>query len=250
MIFFIVFWILYDGLRVFPNYMFNEVNIAEPYEIEKKLFGITYYGRIITLNEYFKLNNYTILDVITAVFYLTWVPIPLSLAIYLFFKNREALLKFTACYLFTNLIGFVIYYSYPAAPPWYLEQYGDEFRLNVPSSAAQLLNFDKLISYPLFENIYTKNSNVFAAIPSLHSAYPVVAWFYSRKKVPNWFTWLIFIDIIGIWFSAVYSNHHYVIDVILGALVAIFCIILFEKLILKSVFSNFISNFAKLIDNQ
>lgn len=249
-LFFIIFWILYDGLRVFPNYMLNPVHIEDPYLYEKAMFGINTISGVLTPNEFFNLKSNTTLDIITAAFYLTWVPIPFSLALYLFFTNKKRMLEFTAAYLFTNLVGFVIYYSYPAAPPWYFSKYGNVVNFDVAANAAGLLNFDKLVGYPLFENLYTKNSNVFAAIPSLHAAYPVVTWHFAKKGVPSWFKWLIFIDIIGIWFSAVYTFHHYVIDVLIGGLVAAISILIFEKFILKSKFSNFISNFAKFIETN
>ena len=157
------------------------------------------------------------------------------------------LLKFSACYLLTNLIGFIGYYTYPAAPPWYYDTFGAELVINTQGNAAQLLNFDKLVGSPVFENIYTKNSNVFAAIPSLHSAYPVVTLYFARKMAPNWLKWLVFIDIIGIWWAAVYSFHHYLIDVLLGLICAIISIIIFEKLLMKSKFSEIIRTFANYI---
>jgi membrane-associated phospholipid phosphatase len=187
--------------------------------------------------------------VLTALFYITWVPIPISLALYFFINNRRLLLQFTACYLLCNLVGFVGYYSYPAAPPWYYELYGEVQRLDVGPYAAGLLRFDNIIGTPLFESLYQKNSNVYAAIPSLHSAYPVVTYYYARKKSPRWLKWIIFVDIIGIWFSAVYTNHHYIIDVILGFICAILSIILFEKVILKTNFSKFITKFANRISH-
>jgi inositol phosphorylceramide synthase catalytic subunit len=249
-LFFIIFWILYDGLRVYPNYMLNSVHIIEPYIFEKSLFGINAGNQILTPNEFFNQNSNRLLDILTAVFYLTWVPIPFALALYLFATNKKRMLQFTSAYLFTNLVGFVIYYSYPAAPPWYFSKYGNVVKFDVAANAAGLLNFDKILGYPLFENLYTKNSNVFAAIPSLHAAYPIVTWHFSKNSVPSWFKWLIFIDIIGIWFSAVYTFHHYFIDVLIGGLVAAVSILIFEKFILKSNFSNFISNFAKFIETN
>lgn len=247
--FFAAFWIIYDGLRVFPNYLVNAVHLEQPYNLEKSLFGIMSEGSILTPNEYFRLHENTFFDVASAVFYLTWVPVPLILAAYLFRKNTRALLEFTACYLLTNLIGFVIYYAYPAAPPWYYDKFGNVFDLSVKANAAGLLSFDKLIDYPLFENMYTKNSNVFAAIPSLHAAYPVVTWFFARKYSGKLFTWIVFIDIVGIWFSAVYSFHHYVIDVLLGGFVAVIAIFTFENVLMKSKFSEFMLKFARFIDN-
>ncbi|MBK7007341.1 MAG: inositol phosphorylceramide synthase [Saprospiraceae bacterium] len=228
--------------------MINTVHIDQPYLLEKYLFGISFNNEIITPNEYFRSHNQPFLDVITALFYLTWVPIPMLLAAYLFRKNTKALLEFTSCYLFTNLLGFVIYYSYPAAPPWYFDTYGNVLDLSVPANAAGLLEFDKIIGYPLFEGLYTKNSNVFAAIPSLHAAYPVITWFYARKYAGKTLQWIVLIDIIGIWFSAVYSFHHYVIDVLIGGLVAFTALYIYENILSKTIFSEYISKFARFID--
>jgi inositol phosphorylceramide synthase catalytic subunit len=247
--FFTIFWILYDSLRVFPNYTFSNVHFSEPYNLEKSLFGIESTSGILTPNEYFKINNHPILDVITAIFYITWVPIPLALSIFFFMRDRKLLLQFTACFLFCNLVGFIGYYTYPAAPPWYYELYGANLRFDIGPNAGGLLRFDKIVGFPLFEGLYQKNSNVFAAIPSMHSAFPVVTFYFATKKSPNWLKWLIFIDIIGIWFSAIYTNHHYIIDVALGFLCAIISIFLFEKVLLKTKFSNFIANFASKISH-
>ena len=40
MMFLLGYWFVYDSLRIYPNYMFNDVHILEPYELEKAWFGI------------------------------------------------------------------------------------------------------------------------------------------------------------------------------------------------------------------
>lgn len=247
LVFFSIFWILYDSMRMIPNFLVNDVNILQPYEIEKYLFGINVNGAVLTPNEWFALHRSVYLDLLTGFFYLTWVPLPLGLGIYLYFKDKKMLLRFSAAYLFTNLLGFVIYYSYPAAPPWYFETYGNHLLLDVKSSAAQLVRFDRIVGFPLFENIYTKNSNVFAAVPSLHSAYPVVAFYYARKTKLKWLSIIIFIDILGIWFSAVYSFHHYLLDVCLGLLCAIVALFIFEKVIMKTKIQDLFDRYLRFV---
>lgn len=249
-IFFILFWIIYDSMRVVPNFTVNDVHISEPYFFEKHLFGINTNNEILTPNEYLKLHAHPFLDLLSGFFYLTWVPVPMALAAYLFTKDKIMLLQFSAAYLFTNLLGFMIYYAYPAAPPWYFEMYGDQKLLDIPGHAAQLLRFDQLVGVPIFENMYTKNANVFAAIPSLHAAYPVVTWYYARKKQLTIAGWLIIIDILGIWFAAVYSNHHYIIDVMLGLACAILGILIFEKLFKKYVFEDLFKKYLTFIDQK
>ena len=227
---FILFWVVYDSLRVWPNHSVNPVHIAEPYLFDKQWFGLdTPQGRQ-TLNEYFATRTTTGLDIITALFYLTWVPVPMVFAGWLWHQNKPLFIRFSYGYLMTNLIGFSLYYLYPAAPPWYVELNGFVFNANTMRSSAGLGKFDQLIGFPLFEKIYQRNSNVFAAIPSLHSAYPLLTWFYARQMKQRWPSILFITLTLGIWFSAIYLRHHYIIDVILGALTAILGYYSFEAL--------------------
>ena len=53
---------------------------------------------------------------------------------------------------------------------------------------------------------------------------------------------------IGIWWTAVYSGHHYVIDVLLGILTAVVGILLFEAVLMRlPAFKRFIGKFADSI---
>lgn len=246
-VFFILFWIIYDAMRVFPNYMVSPIHIAEPYNIEKALFGFQYGGELVTPNEYFKLKEHPILDFVAGMFYLTWVPLPMAYAVYLFFKDRQMMLRFSACFLFANLLGFVVYYAYPAAPPWYVYYYGFEQNFDIPGSAAQLSRFDDLVGSPIFKNMYNKNANVFAAIPSLHSAYPVVLLYYGLKKRYKIASAIFLLDVLGIWFAAVYSMHHYIIDVILGAFCAIIAIFVFENLLMSTSLKKLLNRYVNFL---
>ena len=225
---FIVFWIVYDSMRVWPNYTINPVHIAEPYLFDKQWFGVDSAGGRQTLNEYWAAHTTPWLDVLTAVFYLSWVPLPMAFAVWLWLTDKPLFLRFSYAYMLTNLLGFALYYLYPAAPPWYVELNGFEFRPNTARSAAGLDNFDRMFNIKLFQTIYQRNSNVFAAIPSLHSAYPLVTFFYAVKTRKRWPAILFGVLSVGIWWSAIYLRHHYVIDVVLGMLTAVAAYLLFE----------------------
>ena len=101
----------------------------------------------------------------------------------------------------------------------------------------------------LINLVPNKSSNVFAAIPSLHAAYPLVTFYYGRKMKNTALNILFFIILLGIWFAAVYSGHHYIIDVILGAFCAIFAILLFEKWILKTRIKSFLDKYTGYISS-
>jgi len=246
-LFFIVYWLIYDSLRVYPNYMVNPVNIESLYNLEKSIFGIETAQGILTPNEYAKANSTTFLDVLAPSFYLCWVPIPMLFVIYLFFTDKNTMARFTAAFLLINLVGLTIYYLYPAAPPWYVEAHGFKFIEGTPGSAARLLRFDDYWGVNTFKNMYEKNGNVFAAIPSLHSAFPVLLVYYGIKKRLVIAAIVFSIILAGIWFAAVYTNHHYIIDVFLGGATAMFSILLLEKVLLKTKVKDWLAAYIKLL---
>lgn len=244
---FVAYWVIYDSMRVVPNYEVNPVHIAEPYNFEKAWFGIdTPEGRL-TPNEYYETRHTPFLDILSGLFYLNWVPIPLVFAFWLLRNNKLLFLKFSYAFVFTNIIGFCIYYLYPAAPPWYVEQHGFEVIYGTKGNAAGLLEFDKLLGINIFAGMYQKNANVFAAIPSLHSAYPVLCLLYGRRLKKNWLNAVFAIFTAGVWFAAVYSRHHYIIDVLLGGMVAVGSYLAFEWLSEKTILKKWFGAFAHKI---
>jgi inositol phosphorylceramide synthase catalytic subunit len=244
---FIVYWILFDYMKAFPNYQVNPVSIEKLYTLEKNWFGILSNGQLLTPNEYWRANGTTLLDIIGGIFYLMWIPVPLAFAAYLFFKNRLQFLYFSLTFVLVNFIGFVIYYIYPAAPPWYVQYYGFEFQPNTVSNPAELIKFDQLLNIPVFQSIYSKGSNVFAAMPSLHSSYPLIVLYYGIKNKLKRGNLFFIIVMFGIWFTAVYSSHHYVLDVLAGIVCAIIGILFFNWLKGTRILNSFIKSMLRSI---
>lgn len=238
---FIVFWILFDSMKAFPNYRFNTVHIESLYRAEQRLFGIRAQdgvnvvpGLSVTPNEYWQGHALPFLDGLAGFFYLCWIPLPLAFAGYLFYRNKEQFFKFSLTFLLVNLLGFVVYYVYPAAPPWYVQLYGFHFYAHTPGNTAGLARFDRMFHVSVFSSLYAKSSNVFAAMPSLHAAYPLIVLYYGLKTRQGWINTLYAVIMLGIWFAAVYSSHHYVLDVLAGIGCAISGIALFNYLYNKT----------------
>ena len=222
---FFIFGISYDWMRVFPNYEVNPIDVAGIYNLEKSWFGINDNGNLLIPCEYFTLHNWKFADFMAGIFYLCWVPVPIAFGIYL---------RFAMVFLFVNLIGFAGYYIHPAAPPWYAINYGMEAILNTPGNVAGLGRFDELTGLSVFQSIYGRNANVFAAVPSLHAAYMVIPLYYAIvRKSSKMLIALFAIILVGIWCTAVYSSHHYIIDVLLGIFCALLGIFVFEKGLMK-----------------
>src|SRR6185503_11208960 len=74
---FIIFWIIFDSMKAFPNYRYNTVHIESIYQLEKRLFGIRdVTGAVLTPNEWWLIHKQTFLDVVCGFFYLCWMPLP------------------------------------------------------------------------------------------------------------------------------------------------------------------------------
>lgn len=247
---FIVFGMSYDFMNIVPNYTVNPVDIGGLYEAEKSLFGIDTAAGRLTSNEFFAIHRSTVADMLGGVFYLCWVPVPIAFGLYLYFARREKVyLHFSLVFLLVNLLGFAGYYIHPAAPPWYVAEHGMEFMLGTGGSTAGLGAFDAMTGLPIFDTLYARNSNVFAAVPSLHSAYTLVAFIYAlRFNAPKGWKVALGIITLGIWATAVYTSHHYIIDVTLGILCALAGYLVFEQGLMRiPAFSRFIDRYTRYI---
>ena len=248
---FFIFGISYDWMNLLPNYTVNSVDIQGLYECEKSLFGITTAaGECLTPNEFFAIHNTAWMDFLAGLFYLCWVPVPIAFGIWLYAKGqRRTYLHFAIVFLLVNLVGFAGYYIHPAAPPWYVASHGFDFITGTTGEVAGLGRFDSMLGVGIFDGLYARNANVFAAMPSLHSAYMLVAFIYSlRARCPRAMriTWAVIC--CGIWFTAVYTSHHYILDVVAGIGVTLLGYALFEGLLMRiPAFARFIDRYTSYI---
>ncbi|MBR1415615.1 MAG: inositol phosphorylceramide synthase [Prevotella sp.] len=248
---FVLFEISYDWMRLYPNYKVNPIDIRGLYEAELNLFGITSEGTTMIPGEYFSLHHTTLGDVLAGCFYLCWVPLPMAFGLWLFFKGeRRMYLHFALAFLFVNLVGFCGYYIHPAAPPWYALNYGFIPDFSTPGNVAGLARFDELVGIPVFNSIYVNNSNIFAAVPSLHAAYMLVATIYAVLSRRSWpMVAVMAVVTAGIWWTAVYSCHHYIIDVLLGIATGFVGVWLFEKGLMRlAPFGRFVDRYVSYIE--
>lgn len=239
---FALFALLYSSMNLLPNYRVRPVDIEGVYTLERRLFPLSATGiegaegvystnGKVTPCEWCYVHHTTTLDLLSGCFYLLWVPLPILFCIFLCGQRQSRwALRFSCAFLTVNIVGFIGYYLHPSAPPWYVMFFGTEFHPDTPGNMAGFARFDALTGTRIFHSIYEKNANVFAAIPSLHAAYNPVAAYYAWRSGHRraWFPVLCIVS-AGICLSAVYSAHHYVIDVFLGLLTALIGITLFER---------------------
>lgn len=249
---FLLFGIKYDYQRLFPNYLYNTVSVEQLYNLEKSLFGVNIDGQLLTLNEFFAQHTCALADFLAGVFYLCWIPVPVAFGFYLFLSgNRRSCLRFCWGFLLLNLLGFSIYYIYPAAPPWYYAQYGAEPILGVLGSPAGLVRFDHLLGITMFQDMYGMTSNVYAAMPSMHSTFCLFSFLYALKSRSHWaVTTLLAIISVGICLTAVYSSHHYLLDVLAGITLALTTFLVWEYYLLEYPLRRTFQSYASYISHN
>lgn len=225
-----IFGVIYDLMRYYPNYRVNPIDVKGIYDAEKSLFGIATASGTLIPGEWFAHHTCRVADFMSGCFYLCWVPVPIIFSIYLYAKKQyEWVVRFTWAFLLVNIIGFIGYYIHPTAPPWYAMNYGFTPVLHTPGNVAGLGRWDAMTGLQVFHGLYGKNANVFAAIPSLHAAYLLVTTIYAVMSRRKWYISCLFGFIcLGIWFTAVYTGHHYIIDILLGISTGIVGVLLFE----------------------
>ncbi|GJL77800.1 MAG: aureobasidin A resistance protein [Nitrospinaceae bacterium] len=226
---FTLYLILYDSQSYYADLIRGEVRVTEPYQFDKTFFGIeTSEGRLLP-SEWLQKHTHPALDIITSLAYLTFIPVCLTMALYFRFflgsrKNssldKETIKTKTHALMWgmfwLNILCCSTYFWYPAAPPWYVEQYGfGPVQLDAAPSAAGALRFDAYFGISLFADFYAKCPNVFGAIPSGHVAFPLLCVYFAFKLKSLRVFSLAFYLLIS--FSAVYLNHHYIIDLIWGS---------------------------------
>jgi hypothetical protein len=225
---FISLWIAYDFMRGIVDDLAGRIHILQPYRIELALFGWLGNGQIpnFAVLDWRRTIEGTLLgatlDASASAFYAMHMAAPLVLAWVLWhtLRDRRAYWRFVVTFSVVTWASFATYFAYPAAPPWYIRDFGfvqPEAGFK-GAGAGNLVATDRWIGIPLFESVYRHlNPNKFAAIPSLHSAFPLLILIHAlrrfgRRALP------VALFPIGVWCSAVYLNHHYLIDILLAVL--------------------------------
>jgi membrane-associated phospholipid phosphatase len=209
--------VLYDahpllfGLR-------GEVHVGDIHAAERTLFpapgGLTW-------AEYFWAHHHPVADLLAGATYLLYIPQLLLVAALLFLADRRRLVVLGWGFFALNAAGLAVYLAFPAAPPWYVIEHGlGPVDLSAAGSAAGAARFDQLLGISYFEHFYGRNPNVFAAMPSLHVAYPVLA---AVAVWPLGVRWRLATSAFAAAMaaSAIYLSHHYLLDVAAGAALAI-----------------------------
>lgn len=217
------FWVFgacFDALRMIPEGWKPRIHVADLYRAEKLLFGFEWNGVRVTPSEYLSAHPAPVLDLVAGIFYLTYLLVFFAFFCYLFRRDLVTAGRLSRCFLLLNLAGVLTFQIFPAAPPWYVTYYGlGPADPATPPHPAGMLRFDELLGKPIAQSLYSKSPDVFGALPSLHVANPVLLCLFARPLGRSWGIAALAYA-LGVAFSALYLNHHYVLDILAGALYA------------------------------
>jgi hypothetical protein len=213
--------LVYDGMRFVKNAGISpeRVHVCDLREFDARLFGVGVGvdGARQSLPEWFQAHSSVALDLVCAVPYGTFLFITVGFAVFLYRKDYETMRRFAWSFFLVNVMGFVTYHLYPAAPPWYFEAHRCSIDLLTHASAGpNLTRVDAILGFPFFVGLYGRSNDVFGAVPSLHVAYPTLIILFGWHHLHRVGRALALLFLVTMSFGAVYLDHHWVVDVILG----------------------------------
>ena len=158
------------------------------------------------------------LATISLIFYFLHFPLPLAVGFLLWIHQRRTYYDFVGALIVLSMAAFVTYLVLPVAPPWWAEKFGYvtgvlHLRDTGFAGLAQFFGFGNY--FYSYQNVYAISSNDVAAFPSLHAAYPFLAFLFARRAFPR-AGWLMLGYTACVWFAIVYLGEHWVVDIVGG----------------------------------
>lgn len=220
--------VFYDSMRFLQGVgqSAEQVHLCDLRSLEMQLFGSSWSGAGTTAHDWLQAHAVLPLDVFFAVPYGSFLGAAFFFGVFLYYVDYPAMQRFTWGFLAMNLAAFVCYRLYPAAPPWYFHAHGCTVDIAARASEGpNLARVDAWLGFQYFGGFYARSKNVFGAMPSLHCAYPLLiaieGWraFGSVKRAPL-AKWPLRASaaFYAAWMcaAAVYLDHHWILDVVVG----------------------------------
>jgi hypothetical protein len=222
-------WLAYDRFRLVQPSLLPYVGVEWPHRLELALFGWLaggqipahaarawlaahaasplWSGAVVALEVVYVSHIFTY-----PLLFLAWWLRGLKRAV-----DHERFVRHAMAFAIVNALGFVGYVLAPAAPPWWVTLHG--MQQPTPDLVATV-NLAAALDGALIQKTLATAPNWFAAVPSLHGAYPVLLFLLAWRGRSR--PWLATIAVYGaaMWVATVALNLHYVVDLFLGAAVA------------------------------
>jgi membrane-associated phospholipid phosphatase len=233
------FWFIYDRLRLVQPFLLSRVAVRWPYELERLLLGWTSAGDVPAHAQRVWLASHADTfagEIISATLQFVYLSHLFVLPLMLFYfwhrgqtrpRDRERFLAHIRSFTALHFTGMLIYILLPAAPPWWVSLHGmAQPTADLLSQTTMTDAMDGLI----VQHLIGSASVWFAAIPSLHGAYPVLMILLALKDRNPLVITALAVYAALMFASTVVLNQHYIIDLLAGALLAWLCHLAFGRI--------------------
>ncbi len=214
----IIFGILYDSFRYIPFEALLPIHIEDLYNFDVKLFGVWQQGVLVPFHQFMHaaLQN-PILNLLTAICYFLHIPSIIFFFLLFYFKqNPQTSFRFALAMMVMNLSAFVVFFFFPTAAPWYVAKYGFvQPMMRMTGDMAGLQHAENMLGVAMFSAEYRLSPIVFGALPSMHVGFSVLEFLFTLK-MQSWIRYATGVFAVLMIFSAMYLQHHYVLDVLAG----------------------------------
>ena len=209
-------FLAWESMRGLADDLGTAVHSDDIIAIERFLF----FGRVPSVELQAALHvpgQINILDLATTFLYVAHFALPLVVAFVFWISERRLFYRYLMALMLMSFAAFLCYLLIPVAPPRFAGAYGESLAVrDIARDTFEQLQFAPVTTW-LYGSI---SGNPVAAMPSLHSAYPLLAFLFVRTRWPR-ASLILLAWSAAIWFSVVYLGHHYVIDVVAGMAFAV-----------------------------
>ena len=211
---FILLLLTYDSFRGIADDLNTYVNFWPMISFDQNVFGVL---PTETLQNWWWHGALQWYDFFFYLLYMLHFVAPVALAVLIWKLLPKMYWEYVFALVVLSFAAFITYVVFPAAPPWMASDLGYIDPIYRISS-----DIWRAMGVQDFSAFYANLSpNAVAAVPSLHSAYPLLFVLYLWRLFDVRKTWWLFAYPLAMWIGVVYLGEHYVVDSLLGALYAV-----------------------------
>jgi hypothetical protein len=200
----------YDSLRGAMPDLMHRVHILPMIEFDRWIFGGAS-AVLLLQHQFYTPGHLHWYDTAAVILYFMHFLVPLMVALFFWFIDRSLFKRFMASMVILSYLAFIIYYVFPAMPPWMASDRGYLAPV-APIMRMVLATFGYPETLPTGTLYRYIGPNLIAAVPSLHAAFPFMTALFLTEKFRRWGR-LAFLYPAAVWLAVVYLGEHYVFDI-------------------------------------
>lgn len=205
-------------------------NFGAHYKPQIALDRILGFGSVPTiwLQQHFYHARTGPLEIFSTLMYASHFFVPLALGLYIWFSRRgRAFAELMFGILVMSILADVTYVLAPTAPPWLAAEHGYLPPVHhIVKDGLIAMHMNGLAAMDGDASRY----NVVAALPSMHAAFPVIAFLVLlHHRLPRWIIALQGVQMVAVAFAIVYTGEHYLVDALVGGTYAVVALTLVRR---------------------